>query len=196
MNSVSIEKRVTTKVRRGQIKTAILQIVAATGVVALAVTAPNTLKAVPRRTLDLVFRGPRNSRDVAVSRLVRQGFLTREMHKGKKTLRITTKGSQYLEHEQRKHALMRPSRWDKHWRIVAFDIGEKRRKVRDALRRELRNAQFHRLQDSMWVYPFPCEEFIALLKADLKVGRDILYIVAREIENDLWLKRHFALSDD
>ncbi len=192
-NGGGVEQRARSKIFRGALKTAILQVAATVGILSLAVVAPNTLKAIPRETLNLVFNRRKNSRNVTISRLVKEGFLTREHHRGTRVLRITSKGLRYLEHERQKHALKRPGKWDRHWRIVAFDIGEKRRKTRDALRRELRSAGFFRLQDSMWVYPFPCEDFIALLKADLRVGKDILYVVAREIENDAFLQKHFRL---
>jgi len=189
----NIEQRVRTRAKRGQVKTAILQAAALAGIFTLAVAAPNTLKAIPQSTLKLIFGRSRNSRDVAVARLVKEGLLVRDRHHGIRVLRITDDGRRYLDQESRKHQLMRPGRWDKKWRITIFDIGEKHRKTRDALRRELRTAKFYRLQDSVWVYPFPCEELITLLKADLKVGKDILYIVAEELENDRWLREHFNL---
>lgn len=77
-----------------------------------------------------------------------------------------------------------------------FDIKEPRRSVRDALRRELQAVGFVKIQHSVWAYPYPCEDFIALLKADLHVGKDILYLVVEEMENDYLLKKHFSLLTD
>ena len=51
-----------------------------------------------------------------------------------------------------------------------------------------------RLQDSVWIYPYPCEDLINLLKADFKVGKDLLYLIVNFIENDKWLKRLFGLT--
>jgi len=53
-----------------------------------------------------------------------------------------------------------PSKWDGKWRIVMFDIPEKLRKGRDALREKLRRLHFEELQKSIWVYPYPCEDEI------------------------------------
>jgi len=52
---------------------------------------------------------------------------------------------------------------------------------------------FLRIQDSSWLYPYDCEEFMALLKADLHIGKDVLYAVVEEIENDKWIRKHFNL---
>lgn len=52
---------------------------------------------------------------------------------------------------------------------------------------------FLKLQDSVWIYPYDCEELVALLKADFRIGKDILYVIADSLENDGWIKRHFGL---
>ena len=52
---------------------------------------------------------------------------------------------------------------------------------------------FLRLKDSVWVYPYDCEDLVTLMKADFKIGKDILYIIAETIENDSWLKKEFGL---
>jgi hypothetical protein len=50
------------------------------------------------------------------------------------------------------------------------------------------------MQDSVWIFPYDCEELVALLKADFKVGKDLLYMVVEKIENDHALRLHFNLS--
>ena len=51
----------------------------------------------------------------------------------------------------------------------------------------------YRLQDSVWVYPYDCEDIIGLLKTDIGVGKDLLYMIADEIENDRHLRENFGL---
>lgn len=93
----------------------------------------------------------------------------------------------------RDYQLDQPARWDKKWRIVIFDIPEKRRRTRDEVRRLLTSVGFYRLQNSVWVYPYDFEDIIGLLKTDLGIGKDVLYIIADEIENDKYLRQHFHL---
>ncbi|VAW19183.1 hypothetical protein MNBD_BACTEROID05-1044, partial [hydrothermal vent metagenome] len=71
---------------------------------------------------------------------------------------------------------------------------ERKRGVRDKLRKALVNFGFIKLQNSIWVYPYECEEFITMLKADLKTGKDILYIVADKVEYDKNFKGNFKLA--
>ena len=53
---------------------------------------------------------------------------------------------------------------------------------------------FVRLQDSVWVYPYDCEDLITLLKADFRVGKDVLYLIVDSIENDKYLRAEFNLT--
>jgi DNA-binding transcriptional regulator PaaX len=78
--------------------------------------------------------------------------------------------------------------------VIIFDISEGKRGLRDRLRYFLVTMGFLRLQASVWVFPYDCSEFISLLKADLKIGRDVLYMVVDSIECDDNLKRSFGLK--
>jgi hypothetical protein len=50
----------------------------------------------------------------------------------------------------------KPIRWDKKWRMVMFDIPEKRRAERNILREKLKNIGFKEIQKSIFVNPYPC----------------------------------------
>jgi len=130
----------------------------------------------------------------AVRRLKNKGYIIFEEKNGRSFIRLTTSGKKQLENYKCKDASIRKhEKWDGKWRIVIFDIPEKRRKVRDSLRVSLVNFGFIKLQNSIWIYPYKCEEFITMLKADLKTGKDILYIVADKVEYDKNFKGSFKL---
>lgn len=132
----------------------------------------------------------------ALSRLAKKGYVAFEYRDGRKYARTTPAGQKILELEQRKTALQleKKRRWDKRWRLVMFDIPERRRGTRDQLRTIMRGAGFYRLQDSAWLYPHDCEDFIALVKADLKIGNAVLYLIVEKIENDSKLLEHFHIK--
>lgn len=92
------------------------------------------------------------------------------------------------------HTVSRPKRWDEKWRVLIFDIPERRRRVRDTVRDRLLAAGFIRAQDSVWIFPYPCEEFVALLKAECRIGRDLLYMIVDSIENDGAYRDAFGLQ--
>ncbi|MEK7178207.1 MAG: hypothetical protein AAB721_00910, partial [Patescibacteria group bacterium] len=81
------------------------------------------------------------------------------------SINITERGKKYLKRFDFDNLfLSRPKVWDKKWRMVIFDIPEKKKLAREALRSKLKDLGFVKLQDSIWITPFPCENEIKLIK--------------------------------
>ena len=99
-----------------------------------------------------------------------------------------------LQMETEKAAIAKKRRWDRRWRVVIFDIPEKRKSVRVSLRRFMEEYGFVRLQNSVWIYPYDCEDLIALAKTNLRLGADVLYMIVERLERDKHLREHFVLS--
>lgn len=129
-----------------------------------------------------------------LGRLAARGLITFEERGGKRYARITETGKQVLELEiLREKSLRKPKHWDKRWRVVIFDIPERRRSIRVRLRRFMEEYGFVRLQNSVWVYPYDCEDLIALAKAKFRIGVDVLYLIVEQVERDTHLREHFGL---
>ena len=77
--------------------------------------------------------------------------------------------------------------------MLVFDIPEYRRSLREKIRLTLLNIGFVRLQDSVWIYPYDCEDLVNLLKVDFQVGKDLLYLIVDSIENDRNFRKSFGL---
>lgn len=188
-----MEKRNTQSIRRTKINIAIIGVVAVAGVIAVALVAPKlvTLFGKSRYLRQRLYQA--RSR---LSLLIARGYLVVEMKNGKKYVRLTPKGEHFSALIQDGEAsLKKPKRWDGKWRLLIFDIPEGRKKIRGQIRSTLTALGFIRLQDSVWVYPYDCEDYMIILKADLRVGKDVLYIIADQIEYDQPLRRHFNLPE-
>ncbi len=131
----------------------------------------------------------------AMQRLEAQGMLKRQTASNGWTAVLTKDGKKFAEklHAAERIRIRRPRIWDQKWRIVIFDIWERRRGVRDKLRRMLEKAGFRRIQDSVWVCPYDCEELVTFLRADLRLGDGILYLIAEGVESDAKLRKLFGL---
>jgi CRISPR-associated endonuclease Cas2 len=180
--------------RRGYLQDAVLAVIGTAGLLLVAMTAPNTLQLLGK----LGLAKTRFSEEVgsALSRLARKGQIVFEEHHGKKYARITSAGKRALELEQQM-ALTRSrlgTKWDKRYRMVIFDIPERKRRLRTRLRQIMREAGFVCVQKSVWIFPYDCEDLIILLKAQLHIGKDVIYTIVEKIENDRWIKRHFGLK--
>lgn len=86
-------------------------------------------------------------------------------------------------------------RWDKKWRLLSFDIPEKRKIIREALRGKLRELGFKLFQKSIWIYPRDCAPEVELLKSFFGLrDEEAQLVVAEDIgNNDKW-KHTFRLS--
>ena len=179
--------------RRRNIQHAILASIGIVGILSVAMIAPNIFQAIPRIAGDkykLKYRA-----ETAAGRLVQKGLARFVTRKGIRCIELTEKGSRTLVIERAKYALdTRYKRWDKRYRLVMFDVPHYRRNVRDRLRRMMRECGFLQVQKSVWVYPHDCEELLGLIKAELRIGKDVLYAVVESLENDAWIKRHFGLK--
>lgn len=130
----------------------------------------------------------------ALGRLAAKGFITfEERGDGKRYARITEKGKRILQIESERAVMMKKRKWDKRWRVVIFDVPERRKRIRDRLRRFMDSYGFVRLQDSVWIYPHDCEDLIALAKAEFRIGADVLYMIVERLERDKHLREHFGL---
>lgn len=190
-----IERQVRQRVRKQNIRYAILAGLKAAGIVSMGVIAPNTLKLLKYAP----GMGAKYASRISSSfkRLESRG-LVRVHEKGGNPQVVLTKAGEALlaRLSAAGGKLKRPRTWDRRWRVVIFDIPERRKAARDRLRLLLSSIGFAKLQNSVWVYPFECEDLLTLLKSDAALGREVLYIVAEEIENDRHLRIRFKLAAD
>src|SRR3990167_3290715 len=177
-----IEEETKKRRKKENIQKAVLAAVAVTGTLALGMLAPNIFLALPglmgKNKYKLAFQAR-----TAASRLAINGYVRFVEKNGKKRMEITEAGRRAIGLEEQKVALAAQygKRWDKRWRLVMFDIPQHRRRDRDRLRYEIQACGFLRLQDSVWVFPYDCEDLVVLLKADMRIGKDILYAIVEKI---------------
>lgn len=166
--------------------------------IAVAAVAPNVLQLLGPM-VGKSKRGLSNRRyyvKSTIGRLADRGLIVFKKSKnGKAYARLTDRGRhELMKYRLEELVINTPRRWDRKWRIVTFDIKELKRRVRDQLRQELVSIGFVHLQNSVWAYPYECDEFITLLKTYYELGKSLLYLVVEKLENDQWLKETFGLK--
>jgi len=176
--------------RQKNLQNIILAAVATAGVLGVSAVAPGVFVALKKLGL---MPKPRQKESIynARNRLIDKGYLK----KAGNFLEITKDGRKFLNQTNFHYTeIKKPKKWDKKWRVLIFDIPEKRKNLREKLRNTLNHIGFIRLQDSVWVYPYNCEDLIALLKSDFHLGKDLLYLIVDHIENDKSLRLYFKLN--
>ena len=188
-----VRKLVKTRLPTKQI---ILRALLAGGIMSVALVAPNALTLVKHLNRGGVHRKDLYRRITqAITKLERSGFVRTSGTFGNRKVSLTKKGNSEIERMfANEYHIPEPLFWDGKWRMVMFDIREERKQVREQLRVLLTGAGFLRIQDSVWVYPYPCDDFIALVRAHLRSGTgEMLSFVAEALEADRKLREHFKL---
>ena len=184
--------KVVKKTTKGDITKIVLGTIKISGLLATALVAPQAIKALDKMGIINLHRRQKEVINNARNILIKSGHLKKN-HNG--FLSLTEKGEEKLKsYELSEYKLIIPRIWDQKWRLLIFDIPEHRKSLRDKIRNTLRSIGFKRVQDSVWIFPYDCEELVALLKADFKVGKDLLYMVVDKIENDKLFRNYYNLS--
>lgn len=101
-----------------------------------------------------------------------------------------TKISQFKLDEMK---IKKPWRWDRCWRMVIFDIPEKNRLSRDLFRKKLVELGFSRIQKSIFIHPYECEEEVKFLAELWGIGQYVNFLVAKSIDREEMFKKYFGL---
>ncbi len=125
---------------------------------------------------------------LAKHRLIQQGLVAK-ISAG--SYRITPQGQTAIG-RMRELIRRRPPVWDGKWRIVAFDIPEKIKKYRDALRYALATADYRRLQDSVWVGKYPLAGEVLELIDECHIGKYVCVFLSDTVDKEEEIARLFS----
>jgi len=118
----------------------------------------------------------------------------RENKDGIITLILNEKGKERaLQMNFDRLEIKRPKTWDGEWQLVAFDVPEKRRKIRDAFRNKLKELGFYELHHSLFVFPYPCRDEIDFIVEVLDARPYVIYGQINNLSPDAKLRFHFKL---
>lgn len=163
----------------------LLKIIVSTSVFAAALVLPNLLVAFDR-PLAAYLRGfDKRAGEREMRRIIRY-MKAQDLVKGgyDHGLTITGKGRARLaKSELDKLSVPRLTKWDKKWRMILFDIPESQKSGRNALTAKLKSLDFHQLQRSVWIHPFPCRNIIEKIADFYNVSSCVTYIETSHIDN-------------
>lgn len=139
----------------------LLKTVALAGIAGVVIVAPNALQAI-----DLLIRqNKKYTAKRAKYYVSNSGYFTvKKIDDNRYAITLTNKGSKVAEDVLfDDYTIQKLSAWDGIWRVLMFDISENNRKLRDALRIVLVQKGFKLIQNSVYVYPYPIDEFVVKL---------------------------------
>src|SRR3989344_446233 len=179
------------KYTKGDIAKAVLITLAVTGVAVSVVMFPGLsllLKYLPKD------KGARNI-NRSLRYLNEKKYVRTYIKNGREHVEITEKGRARVLSYEFDEMIIKPSKkWDKKWRVVTFDIPEKRRRTREVLHFKLKEMGFYPAQKSIFVIPYECEDEIEFIKNYLYLNNRLMYMLAEKISDEAKIRKHFKLS--
>lgn len=124
----------------------------------------------------------------AIAELLERGYLEQIEIDGDKYLKTTSKGKLKLI---RKKYL---KQWDGLWRIVAFDIEEKRKKTRELFRAKIRELGCLPIQKSVWITPRDISIELEEILDILELHDNVDYFISQALTNKDKYKDMFKLD--
>lgn len=127
--------------------------------------------------------------------LKKRGYINSFSQGKEKYLELTPKG---LNHVKKMVAydikIEKPDKWDQKWRIVMFDISEKKHDERNIFREALLKAGFIQFQKSVFVYPFECTNEISDLSYRLGVSDNVVIMISEIFQGEETIIEEFIDS--
>ncbi len=128
--------------------------------------------------------------------LARRNILSIEEKNNKAYVHLLEKGNKRVIEYSLKQLIdfkKKNKRWNGKWFMVFFDVPERERNKRNYLRRYLKRLGFYQYQQSVYVFPYECENEIMLIKKIVKGAQYMQYIIAERIEGEKQAKIFFKL---
>ena len=119
----------------------------------------------------------------AVKRLNQKRLVELVEKDNKLYIKITSNGKKVIKNfDYDNIELEKPKTWDKKWRLVIFDIPDKKKKERRALSKKLKDIGFYALQESVFVYPYDCRDEIDFICEFLSINRFVNYCTVESVD--------------
>ncbi len=110
------------------------------------------------------------------------------------TIKLTSQGQKLLARSTIEDiSFEKQPKWDHKWRCVAYDIPNTLNKSREYFRATLKHWGFYQIQKSVFVFPYPCTEEVALAAKLYSVEQYVLIMEANDLPTSEKLKRYFSL---
>lgn len=180
--------------QRGELAKDVLKVIGAGLVAGSIVIAPNLAQ-----VIDFFDpKGPKERRRIwrAIRYLEEKNSVSVDIEDNQEVVRLTNGGRMALNRQAvAELTITVPSRWDRRWRLVMFDIPLQKTGsgARDALRWKLKDLGFIQYQKSVFIFPYECQREILAVADVYGVRECVRYIVAEEISDMRRYAREFDL---
>lgn len=128
--------------------------------------------------------------------LKKNGLMHMEYKKGQLYISLTEEGKEKAKkYNIDSLEIKKTKKWDKKWHILIFDISDKHKIKREALRGKIKELGLYQLQKSVWACPYEFFKEADILRGFFGLNKnEIQIITATKIENDHNMRTFFNLK--
>lgn len=114
---------------------------------------------------------------------------------GQEVIRLSENGNRrVIKYSLDMLQIEKPKKWDRRWRVVIYDIPTENKSFSEIIREILRTLGFVKIQESVYLCPYPCFKQIEFIRGYYFQSGNILYMTVERIEHDQIYKDYFGLS--
>ena len=129
-----------------------------------------------------------------IRELKKEKLVSFKEKRGKLYVKITKDGEEKIKQfDFYNPKVKKPKEWDGKWRVVIFDIPNDYKKAREVFREKLKIIGLYQLQESVFIYPYPCFSEINILREMCGISPFVKFLLVDEVEGEKKLIEHFEL---
>jgi hypothetical protein len=126
----------------------------------------------------------------SLDELIRDGYVI----VSGQTIELSQKGLATIKNDSALEPILKSKdTWDGIWHVVAYDIPEENKAERNFFQRKIKEVGFYQLQNSLWVYPFDCEEEVGLMANKLGIANYVAFLKTDRVPFDDEVRQYYKL---
>lgn len=127
-----------------------------------------------------------------IRELKKERLVSFKEKRGKLYVKITKEGEEKIKQfDFENPRIEKPKKWDGKWRVVIFDIPNDCKKAREVFREKLRIIGMYPLQESVFIYPYPCFSEINILREMCGISPFVKFLLVEGVEGEKKLIENF-----
>lgn len=128
-----------------------------------------------------------------IKRMQNSKYVEIKEQNGVPLVKITQKGRNKLLKYDIDKMRLDERKLDGYWRLIIYDVKTAKRQNSETFRRAISKLNLLKLQKSVYLTPFRCEDEIEYLRQVFDIGNEVLILRVKNIENEQPYRRYFGV---
>jgi len=128
-----------------------------------------------------------------IKRMQKSKYVEIKEENGMAQVKITEFGKKRLLVYDLEKIQLSEANWDGKWRLIIYDVKKAKRTNSETFRRAILKLNLLKLQKSVYLTPFKCEDEIEYLRQLFDIGTEVQILTVGKLENETAYRRYFGI---